>query len=578
MEYYIAPVDGETDFLKINSPEELKVLDPACGSAHMLTYAFDLLYAIYEEEGYAPSEIPGLILANNLYGTEIDPRAGALAAFALTMKARSRQRIFFSKLVKPNVCVLEPVSFTGEELDALTTGVAPRAEEDAFWNQFVNADLLGSMIAPDGDLLEKLLLQFDLAASETDLLTDNLQERARRVLQQAAYLSPRYSVVVANPPYMGSGSFSPKLRNLLSARFKVTRSDLYAMFMERSIDLLRADGYLAMVTMQGWMFTTSYEVLRELMLSRTSISTLAQFGPRAFESISGEIVATAAFVLLNQVPSASSTGQYQRLVDGDATAKESGLRRRSDVIEVAQHLLTGLPSSPLVYWEAALLARLYSVYPPIGDLAPIREGIHTGDNSRFLRYWWEVSAQRFIGSATKREDIDAARARWVPYNKGGVSTRWYGNNTLVLAFDKAARDDMSLLSGYVEPSKDLYFKAGGTWSDVGTNGLRVKYFPDGYLFADKGPVVIGGADNMFLIGAMNSSTFGYVSELLMPTINYKAGTVKKIPVPTASDRNIVTRLAREAVEIAKGAWDSTRSLGISSYLPSLWRLPQAGRR
>ena len=556
MDYYIAPVDEETDFLKISSAEELKVIDPACGSGHMLTYAFDLLYAIYEEEGYAQSDIPGLILANNLYGTEIDPRAGALAAFALTMKARARQRTFFNRKVEPNICVLEPISFTLAELDMLVTRGGDQHEEAGFWNQFEHADLLGSLIEPRDELIAVLRHHVRASdAGEEDLITSNIHERARQVLAQAEFLTCRYDVVVANPPYMGSGSFDPALRARLSGRFKVTRSDLYAIFMERALELIVGGGYLAMVTMQGWMFTTSYEALRGLVLSRTSIATLAQFGTRAFDSLSGEIVATVAFVLRNELPRDCTTGQYARLVSGDSSTKEEGLRGRSDRIRVPQRLIAGLPSTPLVYWEADLLARLYGAYPPIGELAPIREGIHTGDNDRFIRMWWEVSESRFVIGARSREDIDAAHARWVPYNKGGTSTRWYGNNTLVLGFDRASRDAMSELSGYVEPSKDLYFRDGGTWSDVGTSGLRVKYYPPGYLFADKGPVVVGGDDNHFLIGAMNSSTFGYVGELLMPTINYKAGTVKKIPLPSSANRQQVAGLVAEAINIAKNAWD-----------------------
>ena len=156
MDYYIAPVDEETDFLKITRPEELKVIDPACGSGHMLTYAFDLLYAIYEEEGYAPAEIPGLILTNNLYGTEIDPRAGALAAFALTMKARAKQRTFFNKQVEPNICVLDPISFSPDEIDFLLTRGGDRHAETAFWNQFEHADTFGSLIQPDPELTARL--------------------------------------------------------------------------------------------------------------------------------------------------------------------------------------------------------------------------------------------------------------------------------------------------------------------------------------------------------------------------------------------------------------------------------------
>lgn len=556
MDYYIAPVDEQTDFLKITKPEELTVIDPACGSGHILTYAFDLLYAIYEEEGYGPAEIPSLILSHNLYGTEIDPRAGALAAFALSMKARAKQRTFFTKQVEPEVCVIDPISFAPEELDFLVSEGGDKLAEEAFWNQFANAATLGSLVQPDSDLTERLGRHQRALDDEGDMLKADVLERSEGVVTQAEYLTPRYAIVVANPPYMGSGSFDPTMRKLLSSRYKVTRSDLYAIFLERSLDLVRRSGFVAMVTMQGWMFTTSYESLRELILARTSIATLAQFGARAFESISGEIVATAAFVLRSDPPSPATSGAYLRLVDGEAAEKERGLRDGSNVQWVEQRLLTGLPSRPIVYWEASLLARLYQSYPAIGDVAPIREGIHTGDNARFLRFWWEVSHRRFMRSASRREDIDEARARWVPYNKGGTSTRWYGNNTLVLAFDRSARTEMSKLSGYVEPSKGLYFKAGGTWSDVGTSGLRVKFYPDGYLFADKGPVVVGGDDNLFLIAAMNSSTFGYIGELLMPTISYKAGTVKKIPLPPKADRGQVAGIAEEAIELARASWDA----------------------
>ena len=206
MDYYIAPVDEETDFLKITKPEELKVIDPACGSGHMLTYAFDLLYAIYEEEGYGPAEIPGLILANNLYGTEIDPRAGALAAFALTMKARAKQRTFFNKQVEPNICVIEPISFSPDELDFLVTKDGDRHAEEAFWNQFAEADTFGSLIQPDPTLTARLARHLETLDDGGDLLKADAIEWAKRVVAQAEYLSPRYSVVVANPPYMGGGN------------------------------------------------------------------------------------------------------------------------------------------------------------------------------------------------------------------------------------------------------------------------------------------------------------------------------------------------------------------------------------
>ncbi|MGV0111932.1 BREX-1 system adenine-specific DNA-methyltransferase PglX, partial [Arthrobacter sp. CP30] len=211
MEYYIAPVEPETDFLKISGPEELKVLDPACGSGHMLTYAFDLLFLMYEEAGYAPSDIPALILKHNLFGAEIDPRAGALAAFALVMKARGKQKSFLNpgKGTEPNICVLEPVRFTADELETLLTRGGDRYAEVAFWQAFEDADTFGSLIRPNQDLIKPLAAHLESLGEAQTLFGGDILERAGKVIRQSEYLSTRYHVVVANPPYMGSGNMGP---------------------------------------------------------------------------------------------------------------------------------------------------------------------------------------------------------------------------------------------------------------------------------------------------------------------------------------------------------------------------------
>jgi hypothetical protein len=242
MQYYIAPVDEETDFLRITKPEQLKVMDPACGSGHMLTYAFDLLYAIYDEEGYAPSEIPGLILTHNLHGLEIDPRAGALAAFALTMKACAKQRTFLSKVdhdgetIRPKVCVLAPIAFTPDELDQLVSSVGDRSAEEAFWRQFEHADVFGSLIQPDADLLEPLRAHVEAMPDDGRLfggtgLGAGAREAARAVLDQADYLARKYSVVVANPPYMGTRNMGTVLQRFALDRYPTAKADLMTMFM-----------------------------------------------------------------------------------------------------------------------------------------------------------------------------------------------------------------------------------------------------------------------------------------------------------------------------------------------------------
>lgn len=555
MDYYLAPVDDETDYLKISKPEELTVIDPACGSGHMLTYAFDLLYAIYEEEGYAPSEIPRLILANNLYGTEIDPRAGALAAFALTMKAAAKRKLFLKNAVEPNICVLDPISFSPDEVDFLVTKGGDKHAEAEFWNQFAEADTLGSLIQPDAVTTARMVEHLPALDDEGDLLKADVLEWADRVVWQARFLLPRYAVVIANPPYMGSANLTNELRAALSASYKVTRSDLYVMFVERALLLAVPRGLVAMVTMQAWMFTTSYEPLRKQVLDENRVVTLAQLGRGAFDSISGEVVSTAAYVLARTRPGPMTSGQYIRAVDG-GSADKSAIIRSGGALSVRQDLLREIPGYAMVYWEAEYLAQAFNAMNPLSSYATVREGIHTGDNATYLRYWWEVSRDRLALGVANEAEIDARGGRWVPYNKGGAYARWYGHNYWVIAYDTVSRTAMADLSGHVRPSQSLYFREGVTWSDVGSAGLALKYFPKGYLFDGAGPVVVtDGAPTELLIAGMNSKPFGHLAELLMPNLHYKSGTVQKVPFPRHDEEARAAELGKRAVDLVRAAWD-----------------------
>lgn len=325
MEYYIPPEQPETDFLKINGPEEIKVCDPACGSGHMLTYAFDLLYAMYEEEGYDPAEIPEKILTHNLYGIELDERAGELAAFALTMKARARQRRFFNKGIKPNICVLEKVSFSREELDEYMSAVG----RDLFTyglretlQQFSEADNFGSLIVPKvGNVADVLATLESKDMQSSNLFLADTHQRVLSVLRMADYLSPRYAVVVANPPYMGGKGMNPRLSTWAKENYPSSKSDLFAMFIERNLDLAVKGGAVAMITMQSWMFLSSFEALRSRLLNQHTILSMAHLGARAFDSIGGEVVSTTAFVLEN-AHKPDYRGAYLRLVDGNSEAEK----------------------------------------------------------------------------------------------------------------------------------------------------------------------------------------------------------------------------------------------------------------
>lgn len=327
MEYYIPPEETEADFLKIEGPEELKVCDPACGSGHMLTYAFDLLYAIYEEEGYEPSEIPEKILTHNLYGIELDERAGELAAFALTMKARARQRRFFNKGIKPNICVLEKVSFTPDELEEYMSAVG----RDLFTQglretlqQFEEADNFGSLILPKLTNVTDVLAELETKNLGSNLFLADTHSKILKVLRMAEALSPRYAVVVANPPYMGGKGMNGRLGAWAKENYPKSKSDLFAMFIERNLDMAVTGGAVAMITMQSWMFLSSFEALRGRILNQHTILSMAHLGARAFDSIGGEVVSTTAFVLEN-AHKPIYRGAFLRLVDGNSEAEKMAM-------------------------------------------------------------------------------------------------------------------------------------------------------------------------------------------------------------------------------------------------------------
>ena len=327
MEYYIPPEETEADFLKIEGPEELKVCDPACGSGHMLTYAFDLLYAIYEEEGYEPSEIPEKILTHNLYGIELDERAGELAAFALTMKARARQRRFFNKGIKPSICVLEKVSFTPDELEEYMNAVG----RDLFTQglretlqQFEEADNFGSLILPKLTNVTDVLAELETKNLGSNLFLADTHSKVLKVLRMAEALSPRYAVVVANPPYMGGKGMNGRLGAWAKENYPNSKSDLFAMFIERNLDMAVTGGAVAMITMQSWMFLSSFEALRGRILNQHTILSMAHLGARAFDSIGGEVVSTTAFVLEN-AHKPHYRGAFLRLVDGNSEAEKMAM-------------------------------------------------------------------------------------------------------------------------------------------------------------------------------------------------------------------------------------------------------------
>ncbi|WP_285183826.1 BREX-1 system adenine-specific DNA-methyltransferase PglX [Rhodococcus sp. MEB032] len=563
MDYYIAPIEEETDFLRISGPEELTVIDPACGSGHMLTYAFDLLYSIYEEEGYAPSEIPSLILAHNLHGTEIDPRAGALAAFALAMKARARDRRYFTRSgVEPKVCVIEPISFGSDELDLLITKSGDRDAEEAFWNQFRDADVLGSLIQPDADTTTQSVAVLDgLKDMEGTLYYDTLI-RACLAVAQAEILSATYSVAVANPPYMGSKNMDARLAEFAQSQFKEAKSDLFAMFIQRCLTLTAPHGATAMITMQSWMFLSSYEELREKVVRLSPPVFMAHLGERAFDSIGGAVVSTTAFVL-EPGRSTGRSAEFIRVVEGaNEATKQLALLEAVQRVDcdwryvAASDDFTKVPGMPIAYWLHNAIRTAFAKGRPLKAVANPKVGLQTGDNDRFLRSWWEVGANRTAFGCTDRDDAKASGVRWFPYNKGGEFRKWWGNHEHVVNWEVDGAELFALRPKSVVRSPQTYFRPSLSWSKISSGEPAFRMYPSGFVYDVAGTSIFTDDSERRdeLAAFANSSVALEMLKAIAPTLNYEVGQIAQLPVVSLQGTE-AGDIARQAVELSRQDWN-----------------------
>ena len=579
MEYYIAPEEPETDFLKISSPEEIKIADPAAGSGHMLTYAFDLLYAIYEEEGYDPNDIPGLILSNNLYGIEIDERAGALASFALEMKAAAKlgRRRFLRMDAKPNVCVLEDVTFTDSEMDDVMSIVGKdlySADLRETLTQFEQAKNFGSLIVPklkDPAETIRLIETKDLAG---DMWLTEVHERLVRVLRMTEYFSPKYHVVVANPPYLGGKGMNGYLSAFAKENYPDSKSDLFAMFMERTLSLSVKRGMMAMINMQSWMFLSSYENLRGKLLTHSTILSMAHLGERAFDTIGGAVVSTTAFVIQN-AHHASLKGEYTRLVDGNSESQKSAQMREAIqnpdcgwFYRASAEDFGKIPGSPIVYWLSESALNAFTRGTSLGLSYPAKQGFKTGNNDLFLRVWSEVSLKdSSLGAEASQEK------KWFPCVKGGEFRRWHGNYELLVNWEhdgdsiKNYRDETGKQLSRPQNLKSM-FKMGVTWSSLTSGKFSARALYANSSFESKGSAltVNGNSEQNSVLGFMNSVVFDVLISSLAPTLDYSEGAINKVPlVEPASKKSLIPEILR----IARNDWNYQETSWDFNTLPLL---------
>ncbi|MEW4468475.1 BREX-1 system adenine-specific DNA-methyltransferase PglX [Parasphingorhabdus sp. JC815] len=573
MDYYIAPEEPETDFLKITKPEEIRICDPAAGSGHMLTYAFDLLYAIYEEEGYDATEIPALILTHNLTGVEIDDRAGALAAFALAMKAAARlgRRRFLRMEAKPDICVLQNVAFTDAEMQDVAAVVGKDLFTDELretLGQFEQAKNFGSLIVPKlRDPAETLRV---VAARDFggDLLLKEVQERVIAVLRMAEALSPKYHVVVANPPYMGGKGMTATTANWLKDNYPDGKADLFAAFIERGLTLISQSGFSSMVTMESWMFLFSYEAMRSKILSHAAIHSMVHMPYLGKGGTSmGINFGTVAFVL-EKKPRPDLSGEYVCVryyeTDSDGVPLNFPVEneRRSSV---PASEFTKIPGGPIAYWVSADERDKYASGELVSSVAEPRKGIDTGDNNLFLRAWHEPSAISFS------ELAGSSDVKWFPYNKGGDFRRWYGNREFLVNWQNngsaiKARLDWKSKKPTIR-NKEYFFREGFTWTTVSSGGFSARWTPEGAMF-DNGGCTLFSSDHLMPVGAfLNSAVMKRYLAFLSPTLNFQPGDIgKALFLEKCLSQPLVTG---NLIELARSDWDAYETSWDFTSLPLL---------
>lgn len=578
MPYYLEG-EPETDFLRIERPEEIRLIDPAVGSGHMLVYAFDLLYAIYEEAGYAPTEIAGLILRHNLHGVDIDPRAAQLAMLALVLKARERSRRFFQPeaLVRPWVIALQDVRFDEGELPeyvrAIDLGPLFDGPVLELLRQFEQATTFGSLIQPVLDARDIGRLRDTIREKDVGghLLLSTTHEKVLAVLSQAQYLTARYHVTVANPPYMGSKGMPVSLRGFVSTCYAEGSPDLMTAFMSRGRTLLLDNGILGIVTLDGWMFLSSFAEFRASLLREYRIATLVHVGWNCFPE--GHTYNRGVACTLGNSRIGTEKGHYLNLSDVPAIVGKEALfierlASRSSLYEVDQEQFKRLPGTIIGFGLSDGLKRAFEVGVPLGDLASPRQGLATGENTRFLRMWHEVAVGNVGFRIQSREEAASCGKRWFPYNKGGEFRRWYGNQTFVIDWAKDGERIRSFRDEKGNPrsvirNADKYFAPCVSWSKVTSSLPAFRYFPAGFIFDVAGTSIFAESEQRLvaLLSLTNSVVTTRLLEILSPTLNLEVGHVKSLPVVqgvVAAPTTVIDR-AGALIAIAHDDWNSVET-------------------
>jgi len=546
------------------NPIEIKVLDPCCGSGHILVYAFEVLYEIYKSYGYMEEDIPKVILENNLYGLDIDDRAAQLASFAVMMKARSKSQGVFRENIRLNICAIQESNWMGNEVrDILVDREGMELKQNREKNvityltdTFKDAKEYGSILDVrelDLEFLEQRLDEVSNSVSR-DLwevsYRDVILEKLPGVILQAKIMGAKYDVVCTNPPYMGNRGIDTKLGSYLTNNYPNSKSDLCVVFIEKCLSYSKVNCFVSMVTMHSWMFVSSFGKFRSRLIKTTSIDSILHLGMEAFEGIIGKIVATVAFSLKN-VQSLDRKITGIRLVDYYDSRRyekeDQFFNIENKYSNVIGKDLEIIPGAPIAYWISPGIINAFKTGTMLCEYAiAVTKGIFTGNNERFIRLWYEV------------DFLDVIRNKWHYYSKGGPYRKWYGNSLYVINWENDARE-LKSYSGSGMGAAKFYGFPHIVWSGITTVSASFRYDLDNVYFDDVSPaIIIEKKDILALIGFLNTKIVDEFLKIIAPTIHYQIGDIKKIPLKdiTAYVRERLEGIVEKTIANSKADWNA----------------------
>ena len=551
-------------------PEQLKVIDPCMGSGHILCYLFDVLMQIYLDNGYSRREAVRSILEKNLFGLDIDKRAMQIAYFAVMMKAREYDSGFFdrSKVTQPKVYDIQEsndinrnqLKFFGNGLSDFERNEA-RLQLEGLLDTLTDAKEYGSILDMGSYNWDLLRSCADVAGEDAQVSMESVGlektvAKLKPLIDIGEALGQKYDVVVTNPPYMGNKGMNAKLSDFVKKYYPDSKTDLYAVFIERCAQMDKRGGYQAMITQHAWMFLSSFEKLRAKLQLIDTVN-MAHLGARGFDEIGGEVVQTTSFVMRSS-HTKGYKGTYCRLIDGDSEkAKAEMFVSGENRYVVEQDNFSKIPGSPVAYWASKAFIKTFDE-KKIDNYGSTNNGFTTGDNNKFLRQWYEVSYSKINFSASDIDDACQSKAIWFPYNKGGAFRKWYGNNDYVINwYDNGF--DIKAYGHLVPRSMKYQFKASISWSKITSSVSSFRIKSAGTMFDVAGLSLFLRDEEIsnYILALCNSCYAQKCLEFLSPTLNYETGHISSIPVNIDYEqKNDVDALTEDNITLAQKDWDS----------------------